>query len=869
MASEAEKDHARDPLPDNDPIPAPASQECNQPAVNGDRPSSMEQNGKVASNGAPQAPQAMPKDTTATTKSREASPLRAQPRSKLPTAAGKSRSRKNSQELSPTRFAGLSGNFASVPSAAAVQRALSANKPPTLASTVDGANEGARPDRGIRSGDSSAQWPISPRLRSPPPSNSVNKTSIPSLRKSEGDGTLPNTSLKRFTASSSDISSLPQQTDTDKDDTSLRPGTRTPARGASANAPALETVAEGSMPTTPAIGPHLNAFDLQGKEDGSTNNPDLVSSAPNDQGQAKADSTSDSTAVAAKPGAEKPDQASTLNTAAPVRPATNLAKRSLTNLSASKHRPAALDSMRSMTVETEQVTSVPQVGLGPNSERGTSGRMNSSGSVRQKPSHEAIRPKKGKKKTARKPPSIHSGTVSSKADNFEAKVASAIDETNSSDSDETFVYESNPAERNGRNAHHSRTPSATSVASQADGYSARKSREASQGVAAKKSMKFTNNAYNNNLDDVGTGSGRGSTRNGGSTPRHHHIGRYGRGGHTGLFDTDSPFTQANKASSPRTSVGNAARMSPRPNSPRIASASKFPGSPKKGDSHAYIDDGIADDERTPLVGSVRVNRSRHARRPVSARQGDYFGPKESSCCSRYGACIIVTVLLLVLCIGAGTFVMALNRPLTGVSVKQIQNVLASEQEIMLDLDVRATNPNIFAITVSDLDVNVFAKSGYVGSSSWWRERGKQTSWTARREYLRKRGDDFHTTKGVDEGTDPIEDPEEDAQTMLLGRIFDFDSPLVFQASPMQQRPTSSVGQIRLAKPGNQTEEGGSARWERVLQHPFELIVRGVIKYQLPISSKMTSAALQGRIKVMPKDEADTNDTTTRDLWIGG
>jgi hypothetical protein len=120
-----------------------------------------------------------------------------------------------------------------------------------------------------------------------------------------------------------------------------------------------------------------------------------------------------------------------------------------------------------MTVETETVTSMPQL-LGP--DRGVAGR-DGSGSVRTKPSNETIRPKKEKKKTSRKTPSLHAGTVTSKADLFEAKVASAVDEADSSDSEETFVYESNPPD-NRPSRHHSRTPSATSLASQ-DQYGAR------------------------------------------------------------------------------------------------------------------------------------------------------------------------------------------------------------------------------------------------------------------------------------------------------------------------------------------------------------------------------------------------------------
>jgi hypothetical protein len=802
--------------------------------------------------------------------SREGSPIRPQTKPPLPGSTQSSRSRKNSQELSPTRSPAMSGSFASIPSAAAVQRALSANKPSMHSATVDGVLEGSRTDKPNRSGDNSPHWPISPRLRSPPPSSSNSRSSIPILRKAESDSTPATATLKRSAASSTfDGSDYFHLKETERDDMQSRAGVRTPARGASVNASGLETVAEGSMPNTPAIGPLLN---LSGDHHIESKRLDVNESefpTKSDISSAKENVGSGTELGGPTDNAEKPDASLKTANAAAIRPASSLAKRSFTNLASTKNRPAP-ESMRSMTVETETVSSIPQVVLGVNGERGASGRMNSSSSVRPRPSSETIRPKKEKKKQTRKPPSLHSGTVSSKADIFEAKVASAIDETNSSDSEETFVYESNPAERNARNTHHSRTPSATSLASQIDQYGTRNklnARDASHGVAAKKSMKFTNNAYNSNLDgEVGNqGSTRSSVRNGGSTPRHHHIGRYGRGGHASLFDADSPFTQANKASSPRTSVGNMGKL-PRPNSPRTAGG-RLPSSPRKSDLYPYDLEGeAADDERTPLVGSVRVNRSRHTRRPFSnsSRLSDYREQQDRSCCSRYGACIIVTLLLLVLCIGAGTFVMALNKPLVDVSVRHIQNVLASEQELMLDLDVQATNPNLFAITVNDLDVNVFAKSGYAGTAALWRGHQSQSAslWTARREQLLGgRGSNYHTAEGVDKGTDPIEDPEGDLQTMLLGEIFDFDSPLMFEPSPLRRRSTSSVGEVRLAKPGNKTEECGSARWERVLQHPFELHVRGVIKYQLPISSKTRSASIDKTFNVVPKEDAIGDDPT--------
>jgi len=462
-------------------------------------------------------------------------------------------------------------------------------------------------------------------------------------------------------------------------------------------------------------------------------------------------------------------------------------------------------------------------------------------------------------------------SVTSKADIFEAKVASAVDEADSSDSDETFVYESNPTDPR-PNRHHSRTPSATSLASQADQYGGRNKhgiRSGSNAIAGKKSMKFTNSAYSNHYDgEPGmSDSTRASTRNGGSTPRHHQIGRHSRAAHPSLFDTDSPFSQANKPSSPRIPAGNIGRVS-RPNSPRVGlTANRQTMSPRKGESNAYdIYEDAADDERTPLMGSVRVNRNRRSRRANNSglHNTDFYDEGPRGFFSRHGGCMSIFAIIALICIGVATFIVALNRPLLDVSVKHILNVLASEQELMLDLQVEATNNNLFAIIINDLDVNVFAESPYVGTTEKWIHSDHTSIRLSSRERRQKMSLErrllpwppFSSDDGVDEGTDPIENPEPGTQKMLLGRVLEFDSPLVFDAGPVRRTPASSVGEIRLAKPGNKTEVGGSARWEHVLQHPFDLIVRGVVKYQLPLGSKTRSAKIGSRVRVLPSDDSE-------------
>ena len=442
--------------------------------------------------------------------------------------------------------------------------------------------------------------------------------------------------------------------------------------------------------------------------------------------------------------------------------------------------------------------------------------------------------------------------ASSKADIFEAKVASAVDEANSSDSEETFVYESNPPEPLSArtNRYHSRTPSATSIASQIDQYGPRARGDTYHALAGKKSMKFVNNPHHSNnysgeTGDRGSRLRTNSGQNAGGSARHH-IARNGRAGtgHTSIFDNESPFPGASKPS--RNAAGNVSRLSSRPSTPKSPHVSRSNGNFRK--PNYDLEGEGADDERTPLVGSIRSGRNRNSRRPIQGSQHDKYLEKRSrGICRRITAYVSLGSLAMLLVAAVIVILVMCSKPLLQVQIKDIQNVLASEQEIMLDLHVHAINPNLIAVQVSDLDVNIFAKSKYVGTNALWR--------------LGHQGCPLHIADGVDEGTDPVEDPETDSQTMLLGRIFEFDSPLIFEPSPLRHHALSSIGEVRLAKPGNRTEEGGTERWEKVIQHPFELIVRGVIRYSLPISSRTRSASIGGSVTVKPNAEIEGSEPT--------
>lgn len=533
-----------------------------------------------------------------------------------------------------------------------------------------------------------------------------------------------------------------------------------------------------------------------------------------------------------------------------------------------------------MTVETETVTSIPNVAVGPATAQGANG------SLRTRPSNETIRPKKEKRRASRKQ-AVTQGTGTSKADIFEAKVASAVDEANTSDSEETFVYDSNPADGRDRphRFHHSRTPSATSLAN-TDRNGMRSIHSVLEGSAAQsatvKKMKFVNTFGNTSGNDsaLGDDEGKGSTSRGpgngsgrGTGRLHHHvgggshIGRWGlsgprNGGHQSLFDNESPFAsngtmrlKMNGGSGSNGSSSAPTRPGIRPlggngsiNSMRGSSAySKRSGlgyDMEEASSGMGSRDGNS--ERTPLLeGSMRSGRNgRSSRRPphMSLRalehqphQGSYAPPP--SFLNRFASCLVLTVMLMLVITGAIGFMFATSQPLEDIELVKISSVLASEQELMFDLMVRAHNPNVVVVSVDAADMEVFAKSPHAGTDSeWWRRPhgGKDEVFM--------------------EGNEPRDQPDS-SPNFLLGKFTTFDNPLSFEGSFFHHGFSTSRSGVRIRRPGNGTA-GGSERWERILDDEFDLIVKGVLRYSLPLSQRVRSALIEGRTTVKPNAAED-------------
>lgn len=467
--------------------------------------------------------------------------------------------------------------------------------------------------------------------------------------------------------------------------------------------------------------------------------------------------------------------------------------------------------------------------------------------------------------------------ASTRADIFEDRVKNAMDEATSDDSDETFVYESNPPEPPParRSRHHSRTPSGASAISNTDQRGPLRLNPNILSTQKTRSMKFTN-AYNSGDEESVDRGGtiRAITARGGSSSvHHHHLSRPGRNGtgHSSILDDDNGLFNNNVGKVP--SLTGVPRQVPRLNN-RHLQAANGNGRRETGYSPYDLDAEGGDDERTPLIdtGTVRTPRGTKRTSPLQASRPpqylDHYQSGARAILRRFAGCIVLLVMLLLLCFGVVAFLFAISTPLSDVSIVEIQAVLASEQEIMFDLMVEAQNPNLLPITIIDTDFNLFAKSRYVGLEKRWREHGDESMpplESGRRRKNKSGAKHSHEVAQQDwrpsdkerwnpfPGADDTEDPESNRQTMLLGRIDHFDTPLTFDGSFWKKHKHISTGSLRLSKPGNRTELGGSARWERVLLHPFDLVVRGTLKYKIPLGGRSYAVGVGDSVTVHPEE----------------
>ncbi|KAI8996880.1 pyridoxamine 5'-phosphate oxidase-domain-containing protein [Pilobolus umbonatus] len=161
----------------------------------------------------------------------------------------------------------------------------------------------------------------------------------------------------------------------------------------------------------------------------------------------------------------------------------------------------------------------------------------------------------------------------------------------------------------------------------------------------------------------------------------------------------------------------------------------------------------------------------------------------------------------------------LTRPLEAVEVVSVSNVLGTQKQLIFDLNVKASNPNLWKIPIIQSTLSLFAASHYVptlmSNTSSYVHMGKK------QEYL--------------------------------GTVKLLEDPLLFDASSLfSNRLSVSTSQIQIKSPGSTKDDStGNERWSLIIRYPYELTIRGILKYHLLPWDKGHSVRVCKDIQVNP------------------
>ncbi|EPB89574.1 hypothetical protein HMPREF1544_03658 [Mucor circinelloides 1006PhL] len=249
----------------------------------------------------------------------------------------------------------------------------------------------------------------------------------------------------------------------------------------------------------------------------------------------------------------------------------------------------------------------------------------------------------------------------------------------------------------------------------------------------------------------------------------------------------------------------------------------------------------SDDEFTPLVRSRPPRR-----RKGSSNHGSHFG---SSCCR---ACFTLLFVLLgsafSLCF-VWLLIAIYASPLTDVEVVGISNVLGTQKELIFNLQVRARNSNWWTIRMTNTAFSVFASSHYVPTTIMSLDNNTHHNDTV---------STYSGSNITSFGADPAE---------FLGTIYHLEDPLIYQSGGLFNPVLSTAtSQIQIRNPGSTKDDNsGNERWSLLIRYPYELTVRGVLKYQilpyLPTLTQLHSVRVCKMSRIDPATGKISDDVT--------
>jgi hypothetical protein len=181
------------------------------------------------------------------------------------------------------------------------------------------------------------------------------------------------------------------------------------------------------------------------------------------------------------------------------------------------------------------------------------------------------------------------------------------------------------------------------------------------------------------------------------------------------------------------------------------------------------------------------------------------------------------------------FVFQTSRSLENVVLRNITNIVVSQEELVMDVLIDAGNPNILPVMAGDiLAIDIFARS----------EHFEPLPISLSRHV--RRGLPFWPPFG-----NPPKPNVTEGTSLLLGTIHALEAPISFPPTSFKREAyTTQKGQMKLVGPAvNATD--GPEKWKRCILFNFELIVRGTVRYRAPIGGRERAVAVEWRGTVDP------------------
>lgn len=199
---------------------------------------------------------------------------------------------------------------------------------------------------------------------------------------------------------------------------------------------------------------------------------------------------------------------------------------------------------------------------------------------------------------------------------------------------------------------------------------------------------------------------------------------------------------------------------------------------------------------------------------------NYKPEKRSSCVRSFFYTLICILVVLTFGFILG-FVMATTKDLTTVSINSIENPIVSKDELVFNIVVEAFNPGWFSVDIDEVELDLFARSGYLPD---------------------------------DDGSNAKESDSK-VETVKLGTIHSLESTMTFKGGFFSRDSTIQKAEIKLLNPGKDVTEqnprdsddgdlDNTNKWEIISENPFDLIITGVLKYDLPLISNTKSVVVR-------------------------